>query len=144
MSIGIRMSDCKFYVNKEKRTVVCVIPYTRDMLLDFIHDNFDFPDFSIGMGMTVEYELANEMPFSFTGKAVCSTNDKWNEETGRLLAFARAKNKCYLSFFKRANTLIQVLDRRLGDMMEVFNNLGMRLENRRDKLQEKIEARVAE
>ena len=49
---GIKMSDCKFYVDKEKRTIVCVIPsvivnngkqsYTKNMVFDFIDDNFDF------------------------------------------------------------------------------------------------------
>ena len=37
---GVKMSDCRFYVNEEKRTVVCVIPNTQNMVIDFILDNF--------------------------------------------------------------------------------------------------------
>ena len=35
---GIKMSDCKFYVNEEERIVVCVIPKTKYMVEDFIKD----------------------------------------------------------------------------------------------------------
>ena len=33
---GIKMSDCRFYVNEEERTVICVIPNTRCMLLNWV------------------------------------------------------------------------------------------------------------
>ena len=33
---GIKMSDCRFYVNEKERTVVCVIPDTDHMVLDYI------------------------------------------------------------------------------------------------------------
>ena len=44
---GIKMSECKFYVDEEKRTVICVIPKTRDMLIDFIQDHFYFKDIDL-------------------------------------------------------------------------------------------------
>ena len=141
---GIKMSDCRFYVNEEERTVICVIPNTRRMLLNFIEDNFIFPDFEVNYAMQYRFVEENlKMPHNFMGKAVCSAEDKWDETTGRLIAYSRAKDKCYKSFFKRANKLIQMIDSRLGDMIELFNNLGMKLEVKRDNLQEKIDALVA-
>lgn len=133
---GIKMSDCKFYVNEEKRTVVCVIPNTRDLLHEFIFDNFRFSDFDFDWAL-MNQELV-EMPSSFMGKAVCSQDDEWNEKTGRLIAFARAKTKCYNSFFKRANHVVQVIDGRLGDMVEAFNKFGEKLDENRKKLEEDI------
>jgi len=73
------------------------------------------------------------------GKAVCAAEDEWNEETGKLIAFSRAKDKCYKSFFKRANTFVQTVDRRLGDMIEMFNDFGMKLEDKREGMRQRIE-----
>lgn len=137
---GIKMSDCKFYVNEEARTVVCVIPNTEDMIGDFINENFDFPE----LDFTVYGDFRKEirMPHSFMGKAVCAPEDVWDEKTGRIIAFAKAKNKCYKSFFKRANMFIQLIDKRLNDMITIFNNFGDKLEEKRIALAQDIDNRT--
>lgn len=138
---GIKMSDCRFYVNEEKRVVVCVIPHTRRMVSDFIHDHFDFPD--LDFWYALEDISKVDMPSSFMGKAVCAAEDEWNEELGRKIAFSRAKDKCYKSFFKRANQFVQLVDRRLGDMIDTFNHFGLRLEDKREALQQQIDEAIA-
>lgn len=140
---GIKMSECKFYVDEEKRTVICVIPRTRDMLIDFIQDHFDFRD--VDLSHSTYFRSMNDklaMPNSFIGKAVCAAEDEWNEETGRMIAFSRAKDKCYKSFFKRANKFVQAIDRRLGDAIELFNDFGLKLEGKRAALQNQIDERT--
>lgn len=139
---GIKMSDCRFYVDEEARTVICVIPNTKNMVNDFIWDHFQWSD--VNMSDALDYHLRRQikMPKSFMGKAVCAPEDEWNEELGRMLAFSRAKDKCYKSFFKRANMFVQTVDRRLGDMIEAFNDFGMKLENKRDALQQQIDERM--
>lgn len=149
---GIKMSDCRFYVNEAERTVVCVIPqfveegnwrrFTSDMVTDFIEDNFRFPE--IDFHYSLESKLKDElkMPNTFMGKAVCSPDDEWNEEVGKMIAFSRAKDKCYKSFFKRANRFVQTIDRRLGDMIEQFNDFGMKLEDKRLGLEQKINEKI--
>ena len=140
---GIKMSDCKFYVDEEARTVICVISDTQDMVEDFIMTNFCFPDIDVRFSMSYRWIAKQlKMPHSFMGKAVCSPEDEWNEETGRLIAYSRARDKYYTSFFKRANKLIQLINKRLDDMIELFNNFGMKLEAKRDELQAKINERV--
>ena len=145
---GIKMSDCKFYVNEAERTVICVIPKritrgdyytdTEDMLMDFITDNFNFADVDIGEAIFMSRKLYR-MPKSFMGKAVCAKDDEWDEELGKMIAFSRAKDKCYRSFFKRANVLVNTIDRRLNDMITMFNDFGLKLENNREMLQAKID-----
>ncbi len=133
---GIKMSDCKFYVNEDERVVVCVIQNTKYMFEDYVCDHFRWKDFDIG------YLLPSntyEMPDSFMGKAVCSENDEWNEDLGRKIAFSRAKDKCYRSFFKRANSLINGIDRRLGEMVDSFNTFGDNLSKKKDNLQYQID-----
>jgi len=139
---GIKMSDCRFYVDEAARTVVCVIPNTRTMVMDFIYEHFDWADISMADSMCNHMFKEISMSYSFMGKAVCAPGDEWNEETGRMIAFARAKDKCYKSFFKRANTFVQTVDKRLGDMIEMFNDFGLKLENKREALQNQIDERI--
>lgn len=145
---GIKMSDCKFYVNEAERTVICVIPKrikrgdyftdTEDMLMDFITDNFNFADVDIGEAIFMSRKLYR-MPKSFMGKAVCAKDDEWDEELGKMIAFSRAKDKCYRSFFKRANVLVNAVDRRLNDMITMFNEMGAKLEDKREGINQRIE-----
>lgn len=140
---GIKMKDCRFYVNEEKRTVICVIPRTREMLTEFIADHFRWENVNIWSATGGKlYRQDLKMPSSFTGKAICAPEDNWDVETGKMIAFSRAKDKCYKSFFKRANKLVQVIDARLGDMINMFNDFGVKLENKRDALQEEIDDRL--
>jgi hypothetical protein len=153
---GIKMSDCRFYVNEAERTVVCVLPEwidkdgkrvrVRDMLTNFIHDNFTFSDLDLEEAIQYwndnKFAKALEMPRTFVGKAVCAPGDEWNEELGRKIAFSRAKDKCYKSFFKRANLFVQTVDRRLGDMIERFNDFGLKLETKREALHSEIDKAI--
>ena len=139
---GIKMSDCRFYVNEDERTVVCVIPKTQDMLVDFIKDHYSFADLDFYFALSYKKLDELQLPNAFIGKAVCSEEDEWNEETGKLIAFSRAKDKCYRSFFKRANNFAQSIDRRLGDMIDCFNEFGIKLQNKQNDLEDRINAMV--
>lgn len=135
---GIKMSDCRFYVDEAARVIICVIPNTEDMVDDFIAEHFNYPE----LDFTVYGKLrkAIKMPYSFMGKAVCAPEDEWNETLGKKIAFAKAKDKCYKSFFKRANIFIQCVDRRLGDMINAFNDFGLKLSAKREALEKAIES----
>ena len=141
---GIKMSDCKFYVDEDARTVICVIADTEDVtvrhaLTNFIDEQFDYKD--IDISSVAYYSSLHDilkMPKSFMGKAVCSEDDEWDEEAGKLLAFKRAKTKFYNSFFKRANILMRTLDKRLDDMVEAFGQLGLKIENNMDAIDKKL------
>jgi len=137
---GIKMSDCKFYVNETERVVVCVIPHTRKMVNDFIQQHFSFGDIDFWFALRDVDKV--RMPDSFIGKAVCSSDDEWDEELGKMIAFSRAKDKCYRSFFKRANRFVQAVDARLGDMINLFNGFGLKLDNKREALQNQIDERM--
>ena len=137
---GIKMSDCRFYADEEARTIVCVIAIEgmEDMLIHFIIENFDFNDFCVDWALKSRLYNQLKMPKSFMGKAVCSEDDEWDEEAGKLLAFKRAKTKFYNSFFKRANILMRALDNRLDDMVEAFGQLGLKIENNMDAIDKQL------
>ena len=138
---GIKMSDCRFYVNEEKRTVVCVIPKTRNMVFDFITDHFYEGNIAVFYGRKRENLL---MPRSFTGKAVCAPEDEWNEETGKLIAFYKAKDKCYTSFFKRIDLFIDGTDESLNRFVNIVDDFSIKLLHKTEKLKEEIECRTAQ
>lgn len=142
MKNGISQKDCLFFVNEEKRTVVCKIPDTEEKLLDFIEENFNFKDFHYDWALTGKGLNKMSLPRSFIGKAVCSEEDEWDEETGKMIAYSRAKDKFYKAFFVRANYFIQALDENLSNMIEIFNDMGMKLENNHLHLEKEIEERL--
>lgn len=137
MKINIKQKDCTFYVNEEQRKVVCVIPHTRDLIFDYIED---FPL----RWCIINEKLENEMlmPPSFHGVATCHESDTFDVETGKLIAFNKAKIKMNTSFFKRANKLVNYLDNELNTMMYSFNDFGARLSESADKREKAIEERL--
>jgi len=138
MKINVKQKDCKFIVKPDERMVICVIDgeWVRDLLTDFIRD-FDFNDFQFFT--TYKFDKKLELPRSFIGKAVCADEDEWDENLGRKIAYSRAKNKLYTSFFKRANLYVQAVDRRLNDVINRFNDLGASLDENKRALEENIE-----
>ncbi len=137
MRIDIKKKDCKFYVNEEERTIVCVIHCDKDIVEYYVNElthNYFWLSFN-------EREKI-KMPSTFIGKAVCTKNDTWNEELGRDIAFERAKNKFYKSFFKRANHLIKMIDGHVLDMICSFNTLGRRVDDHMTGLRQRIEERL--
>ena len=140
---GIKQSDCKFYVDEVARTVICIIPDTQEMIESFIYEHFKFNDIDFFQAANLFYRskfgAAIRMPRSFMGKAVCAPEDEWDEALGRKIAFARAKDKCYKSFFKRMNLFVQTVDRRLGNMIDTLNDFGLKLSEKKEKLESEID-----
>lgn len=122
----------KFYVNKDARTVVCVISGTRHFFQEWIwtHCN-DIPKY-------FRHSIFPEMPNSFVGRAVCAPEDEWNEDLGRLIAHSRARNKLYTSFFKRAAAVTDKLDMTIEDMVQRVNQYGQYLEDKRIGTEQRI------
>lgn len=133
MNVNVRKSDCRFYVDEAHRKVVCVIPNTRDMVLDYI---FDSPLWSCG---TPRERAALRLPNSFTGIATCNKSDTFDEEIGKLIAYDKAKMKLNTSFFKRANKFVNQCDRELYKLIDSLNDFGSRLSEGADRREAKIE-----
>lgn len=151
MDFNITAKNAKFIVNKEKRVVVCVIERTSFMFIDFVLDNF-----RIGVDVDNHWNWTHRksdknnlreklyMPNKFVGIAVCSPDDEWNEEIGRTIAFSRAKDNVLKSFFKRANTYVNTLDKWLNESVDIINQLGAKLEVNTEKRHNYIKSLVGE
>lgn len=131
MKINIKPQDCKFYVNKEKRKIVCVLEGTRDLLTTFIECNDNADYFWLDKCLI--------LPNRFVGIATCSTDDEWDEAFGRTLAFKRLKDSFYTAFFKHADKYADILNNKLNAIIEDFNNLGIKVEASISKREKEIE-----
>ena len=133
--MNIKMSDCDFYVNKEKRTIVCVINDTEDALYDYVDENFTIDSFA-----WYAYRMSDDavMPKRFVGKAVCSEEDEWDEEFGRRLAFFRAKHKFYTCVCTRAGVMLQRMQKQLEHTTKKFEDFAKKASMNAIKLHAKI------
>lgn len=119
---NIQPEQCKFYVNKEKRTVACVIDAKRQTAWWFVEDYCGMePDF-------FEQKLTpDRIPTRFVGKAICSESDEWDEELGKEIAFTRAKRKYMTSLFKSLQKWINKCDELLLNSLNTINTFGQKV-----------------
>ena len=145
MKFNVKPNDCRFVVNKDKRTVVCIYENSSQDFIKFIDNNCKLSSHSIiwsDAGMRLHDKMF--MPNRFVGVAICGPNDEWDESTGRLIAFSRMKDKLNRSFFKRANTFINTIDSWINDTVDILNTIGEKLEINQDKRHKRIEELVRE
>ena len=120
-SFNIKPSDATYFINEEKKVVVCIVDKTKHLFNDFVEENFEI------WPCDSSFFEKLEMPNKFTGVARCSENDEWNPETGKLIAFSRMKDNLNKSFFKRANTYVNFLDRAADEAADVLGKIGEKL-----------------
>ena len=133
--MNIKMSNCDFYVDKEKRTIVCVINNAQCALYNYMDETFATGGFA---WYTCRMSHWAEMPKRFVGKAVCSEEDEWDEEFGKLLAFSRAKHKFYSCFFNRAGMILKKMQEQLSHTTNELEDFAKKASMNAIKLQARI------
>lgn len=142
MKFNVRPTDCKFVVNEEKKTVVCIYEGCQYTFIDFVEANCRFQPFYCVRNGQEPLDLLYQkcfMPNRFIGVAKCGENDEWDEKTGRLIAFSRMKDNLNRSFFKRANTFFNTMDKWLDDAAALVNEIGEKLEVNQERRHKHIE-----
>lgn len=143
---NIKPHNCKYFINKDKRTIVCVINDTTDAFIDYAEKHFilnaNCDEYSSIYHKSMLDSL--EMPNRFVGIAVCSPDDEWDEELGKLIAYNRAADKLNNSFFKRANTYVHLIDKYANQAVEILNQLGSKLAQETDQRHATILERVGQ
>lgn len=130
----IKMSDCTFYIDEQEGVVVCLIPDTRDDFLQYLFMSNSVP--CIEVYGKVRNRLY--MPRSFCGKAKCAEGDVFDLETGKMIAFQRARFKYYNSFFKRANLFVQEIEKQLDNFTEETNKIGEAVTENTDRMDKRL------
>ena len=138
MKHNIRKEDVTYVVQSEQKKVIAYIEDTEWMFFKFVNENYPstrncWCDSSLAAKL--------KMPNKFIGVATCGPDDVWDENVGRLIAFDRMKDNLNKSFFKRANTFVAEMEKRLDIFCDRVNAYGMKLEtnmNRRKEIINKI------
>ena len=139
MKINLTKNDAKFIVNEKKHKVVCIFDNTSRLFIQYAEKNLRIKPDCDGMlwNKSSLYEKLI-MPKRFVGIATCDPNDEFSVETGKLIAYSRAKDKIHNSFFKRANTYINTLDDWLNQAAESINRYGDKISINTDRRHQKI------
>ena len=138
MKHSIRKEDVTYVVRPEQKKVIAYIEGTQWMFTDFVNENYP-GSYVFWCNEPLENKL--KMPNKFVGVATCGHDDVWDENVGRLIAFDRMKDNLNKSFFKRANTFVAEMEKRLDIFCDRVNGYGMKLEtnmNRRKEIINKI------
>lgn len=88
----------KFFANKEKKTVVCVINFEINLLeIKAVQRLFDDPEFRdfININYDIEQNFG-VCKFKVYGKAKASDEDEFDETFGKRLAKTRAQEKAFI------------------------------------------------
>ena len=148
MKINITKDKAQFIVNEDARKVVCIIDHTSHLFLEYANKNLKIrPDCDNGMIWDIKHSRLYpklKMPNKFVGIASCNPEDEFSVETGKLIAFTRAKDKIQNSFFKRANLYINTIDSWLNQAMDSINNYGKKLEINTERRHKKIASLIGE
>ena len=141
MKINVTKDMARFIINSDKRKVVCILNNTAPMFLFYAQENLPITTFC-DTGNEETSRLYNRllMPNKFVGIATCSTDDEFDVEKGKLVAFSRAKDKLHASFFKRANLYINSIDAMLNRSIDSINRYGEKLEANSERRHNKIES----
>ena len=89
----------KFFVNEERKTVVCVINFEINLLkIKAVQRLFDDPEFHdfINSRYDIEKNLG-VCKFKVSGKAKASDEDEFDETFGKRLAKTRAQKKAFIA-----------------------------------------------
>ena len=135
MKHSIRKEDVTYVVRPEQKKVIAYIEGTQWMFTDFVNENYP-GSYVFWCNESMEDKL--RMPNKFIGVATCGPDDVWDENVGRLIAFDRMKENLNKSFFKRANTFVAEMERRLDLFCERTNAYGMKLESNMNRRKEVI------
>lgn len=143
MNYHFSIEDCNFYINEEKRIVTCVINDTKYMFMEFVKDfalKYKNSDIFVNANTWKKFE----MPARFVGIARCHPDDVFDPSLGKVIAYSRAQKNMYKSFFKRANTYVQLLDDSLDRIVGTFNNMGENISKAADSTDKLIADRLKE
>ena len=146
MNYHFSMEDCNFYVDEEKRTIACVLEDTKNMFTKFISDKLYLDPWSCRFNGADSYKFVStlHMPNRFVGVAKCATEDEWDVELGKKIAYLRLREKVYRSFFNKARHYIDTLDDYLERSAIEINRMGTKLDKEMESRNQYIAEKLSE
>ena len=109
----------RYIINKEKRTIVCLLEDCERMLWQDACKHF--PMIVLGWGYTPDITLEK----TYRGVAKCNPNDEWDEELGKKLACDRAYNALRTEYKLKAKKFINCLNSHISAYETSLSNRGI-------------------
>lgn len=122
--LNFKQKDCRFIVNEEKRTVVCLLERKRfSVTIDEYLQSKDIDAFNGIRSFNRARALQNtlRLPRRVSAKAVCLPEDKFDVELGKLIAFHKLKAKVLQMYNKRITYVTKYIMHMYDDMEDDFN-----------------------
>lgn len=119
----LNKKNITYFVDKEKRTVICSLCDSGYLFIDFLRNN------AFNFSFTADLLNKLMMPKSFSGKSVAANDDVWDEEQGKLLAYHRMRKKVTKSMRKRMVFWKKYILRKADLFEEDFNNYMKKVDN---------------
>lgn len=123
---SIKKSDCKFYVNTDKKVVTCVCNYNVADRLEIEIERMRRANFSKNSKVNgnvdsfwFDFDTHQQYNKTYTGITKCSDEDQFSIEVGCELAFARMIEKIDNDYFKLMHAVIDEFNR-LGNLYSEF------------------------
>ena len=137
MKIRVGKDDCIFYVNKNKRTVTCLIQQVNDRPVSDAAYTFlrHFAFKGVDIYPTFRKQFLEK---NYVGVAKCSPEDHWDEEIGKKLAFARAKIAFYRDFLNVYKTYINLLTAATEQAINTYDIIFDKVYENVDKIVKQI------
>lgn len=136
----IEKAECQYIVSKERKMVICIIDKAARSFLEYCYLKLGKVDMFLPGGKDVDLLT---MPTTFIGVATLAEGDTWDEELGKDIAFAKAAQKFYRSFFKHAQTYVNLLDERFDAVVEQINKFGEKISRDENRRQQWIAERLS-
>lgn len=139
---GPKMRDAKFIYQPEKKKVICVLEDTQRDCTKFFLNEFDHGEDIWTVFYSGHYAKDLLMPNRFVGIATCADEDEYDEQTGRLLAYQRARLKYDTSFIKTSQRFLDKRDEELNNIFEKINRFGEVMGNNMAHREELLQKRM--
>ena len=135
----VKMDDCEFYENEEKRTVVCVFKGAEDMAREFFENYFpqECDYFICATGYWVD-----KMNGEFRGIAHCNEGDEWQPKIGRKVAFLKMRKKLSLAWFNAVNKRFDRLFKQLNFLADRADNICEKMTNELQSMETQINKEI--
>lgn len=124
--------EVRYIVDQEHRKIICLLSNTKYAFYDFVEERAN------DLILPINKRAILYMPNTFRGVATCAPEDEWNEELGKHIAYARARYKFDVSFFRHANNFMHYFDNTLDRLSEDFNRYGVRIGNNQEYRMQRI------
>lgn len=112
----VHISNIKYKVDKKNKTVICTGEY----------DTTDLAKYLSNEDSRLIYRIADIPLIRCKGVAICSDNDDFDEETGKLIARIKMRKKCYKEIQKYNNKIIELCDNLFHKLFNINNELHYR------------------